>query len=392
VGTIGVTQADAQTRDAFERHFNRAPRWIASAPGRVNLIGEYTDYNGGFVLPMAIEARTAIAAVPNNSERIVLHSEAMNETTTIDLSQPIAPERRGRWTNYFRGVLAGFLKTGIGLCGFDALVHSEVPLGAGLSSSASFETAAASLIESAAGVALEPLAKVLLCQNAEHSFAGVPCGIMDPYICNLGRKDHALLLDCRSNEPSWLALEDPEVAVLVVNTHVRHQLSKGEYALRRKACEQAARAMNVAYLREANMGLLGLRGRDMDERAWRCARHVIGEIARTERAAQCIQQRDWAQFGRLLDASQDSLRDDFEVSCEELDVIVAAARGIGPEGGVFGARLTGGGFGGCVVALIDAARQVEIERAIGAAYLRSTGIKATSFVSRPADGARVIEV
>jgi galactokinase len=392
MGTSGVTTLDAETRDAFERYYNRPPRWIASAPGRVNLIGEYTDYNGGFVLPMAIEARTAIAAVPNDGERIMLHSEAMNETTTIDLSQPIAPEMRGRWTNYFRGVLAGFLKTGIKLRGFDALVRSDVPLGAGLSSSAAFETAAASLIEAVAGVTLEPLIKVLLCQKAEHSFAGVPCGIMDPYICNLGRKDQALLLDCRSNEPHWLALDDPTVAVLVINTNVRHQLSKGEYARRRKACEEAARAMNVAYLREANMGLLDMRGRDMDERARRCAKHVIGEIARTERAAQCIRRRDWIEFGRLLDASQDSLKEDFEVSCEELDVVVAAARGIGPAGGVFGARLTGGGFGGCVVALIEAARQPDIERAITAAYLRSTGIKATAFVSRPADGARVIEV
>jgi galactokinase len=392
VATCSMPRADDRTREAFERYYNRAPHWIASAPGRVNLIGEFTDYNGGFVLPMAIEARTTIAAAPNDNERIVVHSEAMNETTTIELTHPIAPERRGRWTNYFRGVLAGFLKMGVKPRGFDALVRSDVPLGAGLSSSAAFETAAASLIEAVAGVALEPLVKVLLCQSAEHSFAGVPCGIMDPYICNLGRNDHALLLDCRSNAPSWLAMEDPEVAVLVINTHVRHQLSKGEYALRRKACEQAAAAMNVAYLREANMGLLGLHERDMDERASRCARHVIGEIGRTERAAECIQRHDWAQFGRLLDASHDSLRDDFDVSCEELDVVVAAARGIGAEGGMFGARLTGGGFGGCVVALIEAARQADIERAIGDAYLRATGIQATSFVSRPADGARVIEV
>jgi galactokinase len=132
MGTCDVTPLDAETRDAFERHYNRPPRWIASAPGRVNLIGEYTDYNGGFVLPMAIEARTAIAAVPNDSERIVLHSQAVGETTTIDLSQPVVPEIRGRWTNYFRGVLAGFLKTGIKPPGFNALVRSDVPLGAGL--------------------------------------------------------------------------------------------------------------------------------------------------------------------------------------------------------------------------------------------------------------------
>jgi galactokinase len=385
-----MSRADDAAREAFERYYNRPPRWIASAPGRVNLIGEYTDFNGGFVLPMAIEARTAIAAVPNESERIVLHSEAVCETTTIDLSQPLKPEIRGRWTNYFRGVVAGFLNAGIRPRGFDALVSSEVPLGAGLSSSAALETAAATLLEAITGVTLEPLRKVLLCQSAEHSFAGVPCGIMDPYICSLGRTDHALLLDCRSNEPLWLALDDPGVAVLVINTNVRHQLSKGEYALRRKACEEAARAMKVLSLREANMELLEMT--DMDERARRCARHVIGEIARTERAAQCIRRSDWGRFGQLLDASHNSLKDDFDVSCEELDAVIAAARGIGPAGGVFGARLTGGGFGGCVVALIDATRQADIARAIEAAYRRNTGIKATLFVSRPSQGARVNKV
>jgi len=356
------------------------------------LIGEYTDYNGGFVLPMAIEARTAIAAAPNESSRVVLYSQAVGETMTIDLSQPLTPEIRGRWTNYIRGVVAEFLKTGIKPQGFDAFIRSEVPLGGGLSSSAALETSMATLLEAVTGVTLDPLRKILLCQSAEHSFAGVPCGIMDPYISNLGKAGHAMLLDCRSNEPQWLPLNDPAVAILVIDTNVKHQHSKNEYALQRKACEDAARTFEVASLREASMELLGRRSGALEERALRCARHVIGEIARTERAATCIRRRDWEEFGRLLDASHDSLRDDFQVSCEELDTVVAAARGIGTAGGVYGARLTGGGFGGCVIALIEAAKQSEIERAIGAAYLRATRIQATLFVSRPASGASVIEL
>jgi len=387
-----MSTADGLARDAFERYFNRPPRWIASAPGRVNLIGEYTDYNGGFVLPMAIEARTAIAAAPNESERIVLHSLALGETTTIDLSEPLTPEIRGRWTNYFRGVVAGFLEASIKPQGFDAVIRSDVPLGSGLSSSAALETSAATLLEAVTGVTLEPLQKVLLCQNAEHTFAGVPCGIMDPYISSQGRAGYAMLLDCRSNVPSWLALDDPAVTVMVINTNIKHQLSKSTYAMRRKACEEAARMLDVTTLREASMELLERHSGAMEEQALHCARHVIGEIARTERAAACIRRGDWAEFGQLLDASHDSLKEDFQVSCAELDAVVAAARGIGLAGGVYGARLTGGGFGGCVVALIESAKRTEIERAIASAYLRATGIKATIFVSRPAGGASVIEV
>jgi galactokinase len=383
---------NSYAQEAFGRHFERPARWIASAPGRVNLIGEHTDYNDGFVLPMAIEARTVIAAAPNGTRRIVLYSEALRETATIDLSERLTADAAGHWTNYIKGVLAGFPRNGVSMRGFDAHIHSEVPLGAGLSSSAALSTAAATLLEAVTGRRLDPIGKVLLCQSAEHSFMGMPCGIMDPFICSMGRKDHALLLDCRSQEPAWIRLDDAGIAFLVINTQVRHELASGEYAARRKSCETAAWVMNVPSLREANPGLLQRRARQMDDNALRCARHVIGEIARTERAAECIRARQWLEFGRLLDASHESLKHDFKVSCAELDAVVAAARAIGPGGGVFGARLTGGGFGGCVVALIDSGRQKEIEGAIAANYFAATGIRATSFVSRPADGAAVIEV
>jgi galactokinase len=357
----------------------------------VNLIGEFTDFNDGFVLPMAIGRRTVIAAAPNvYPDRIVLRSEASGETVTVDLAEVLRPETKGRWTNYPKGVLAGFLESGLRPHGFDALIHSTVPIGAGLSSSAALETAMATLLETITGVTLDPVDKILLCQKAEHTFAGVPCGIMDQFISALGRAGQVLLLDCRSKQPTWLPWSDPKVAILVINTNVKHELSSSGYADRRKSCENAARAMGVPSLREATMEKLRQVSGSLAEMSVRCARHVIGEIERTVRAAECIRSSDWVEFGRLMGESHVSLRDDYAVSCFELDTAVEIAQGMGREGGVFGCRMTGGGFGGCAVALIETAAQDAIVREIGAAYLQRTRIEPTLFVSRPAQGANVV--
>lgn len=376
-------------RDAFARDFGRAPHWVATAPGRVNLIGEFTDYNDGFVLPMAIECGSAIAAAPNDSDRIVLRSEAASETAVIDCSRPILPEPKGRWTNYPKGVIAGFLQLGIKPRGFDALIHSSVPIGAGLASSAALETAMATLLEGTSGVELDAVRKAELCQQAEHRYAGVPCGIMDSFISTVGRAGTALLLDCRSREPTWLPLDDPSVAVLIINTNIKHELSSSAYAARRKSCELAAQALGVASLRAATMDQLQRGSHRMDAMSVRCARHVIGEIARTLRAAECIRERDWVEFGRLMDESHASLKEDYAVSCAELDTVVESAQCVGRSGGVFGCRMTGGGFGGCAVALIEAAAQQAIVYEIAADYLRRTGLEATLFVSRAAAGTRL---
>ena len=376
---------------AFQTHFGRPPRWLASAPGRVNLIGEFTDFNDGFVLPMAIERRTVIAAAPNvYPDRVVLRSEATGETVTVDLAEVLRPDTKGRWANYPKGVLAGFLESGLRPRGFDAVIHSTVPIGAGLSSSAALETAMATLLETITGVTLDPVDKILLCQKAEHTFAGVPCGIMDQFISALGRAGQVMLLDCRSKEPTWLPWSDPAVAVLVINTNVKHELSSSGYADRRKSCEHAARVMGVPSLREATLEKLRQVSGSLDELSVRCARHVIGEIERTVQAAECIRRSDWVGFGRLMGESHVSLRDDYAVSCFELDTAVEIAKGIGREGGVFGCRMTGGGFGGCAVALIETGSRDAIAREIAAAYLQRTGIEATLFVSRPAEGANVI--
>jgi galactokinase len=380
-----------RARDAFQTHFGRPPRWLASAPGRVNLIGEFTDFNDGFVLPMAIERRTVIAAAPNNSSGTIgLRSEATGETVSVNLRVALQPDGKGRWTNYPKGVLAGFMESGLTPPGFDALIHSDVPIGAGLSSSAALETAMASLLEVITGVALDPVDKVLLCQKAEHVFAGVPCGIMDQFISSLARSGQVMLLDCRSKQPTWLPWADRSVAVLIINTNVKHELSSSGYADRRRSCETAARAMRLPSLREATMGKLLEVAGSLDEMSVRCARHVIGEIERTTQAAECIRRSDWVDFGRLMGASHLSLRDDYAVSCFELDSAVEIAQGIGRKGGVFGCRMTGGGFGGCAVALIETASQDAIVREILAAYSRRTGIEASLFVSRPAAGANVV--
>jgi galactokinase len=379
-----------RARDAFVTYFGRAPRWLASAPGRVNLIGEFTDFNDGFVLPMAIERRTVIAAAPNGLERIILRSEATGESLSIDLSAPLEPLSKGRWANYPIGVLAGFAERGLHVQGFDALICSSVPVGAGLSSSAALETAMASLLETLTGVELDPVEKILLCQKAEHRYAGVPCGIMDQFISATGRAGEALLLDCRSLGPTWLPLADPSVAVLIINTNVKHELSSSAYAERRKHCELAARSLGVPSLREGTLQKLEEASSTLDEMSIRCARHVITEIERTLQAADCIRRRDWPEFGRLMYESHASLRDDYAVSCMELDCAVEIARGIGSKGGVFGCRMTGGGFGGCAVALIEAAAQERLVDEIGAAYRNRTRREGALFVSRPAAGATVV--
>jgi galactokinase len=382
----------ASARDAFEAHFRRAPRWLASAPGRVNLIGEFTDFNDGFVLPMAIERRTVIAAAPNDSNKVTLRSDATGESIVIDLSAPLLPDAKGRWWNYPKGVLAGFLERGHAPRGFDALIATNVPIGAGLSSSAALETAMATLLEVVVGIQLNPNDKILLCQKAEHTYAGVPCGIMDQFISTLGRAGEVLLLDCRSLVPKWLPLADPLVSVLVINTNVKHELSSSAYAERRRHCELAAQAMGVPSLREATTEKLLKVAPSVDEMSVRCARHVIGEIERTVRAAECIDGRRWSELGRLMYESHTSLRDDYAVSCRELDAVVEIAHTIGLAGGVFGCRMTGGGFGGCAVALIRTEDCERLIDEIGNAYRQRTGKDGTLFVSHPDAGATAVSL
>jgi galactokinase len=382
------------TATHFAKAYGRAPWWIVAAPGRVNVIGEHTDYNDGFVLPMAIERYTVIAAAPSTAAAslITLRStETDGASVVIDLSKPLQPFARGAWANYPAGVLAGFMERGVRIGGFDAMIHSTVPLGGGLSSSAALEVATATLLETMAGHTLDPVEKAMLCQKAEHQYAGVPCGIMDQFISVMGRKDHLLLLDCRSRRTELVPMNDPSVQLLVVNTNVKHELGGGEYAVRRAQCEAAAKAIGVSSLRDATLAALEAAKGRMEDVVFRRARHVIGEIARTPQAAREIRASQWGAVGQLMYASHQSLRDDYEVSCAELDTVVEIARGIGPAGGVHGCRMTGGGFGGCAVALVETRAVDSVTKKIAADYHRKTGIEASLFVSRPAAGATVLK-
>jgi galactokinase len=390
---MNLKELAAHVTAEFQKHYGRTPRWIVAAPGRVNVIGEHTDYNDGFVLPMAIDRYTVIAAAPasNGATTIQLRSTLGDGVTRVDLTQPLKPAAKGTWSNYPVGVIAGFLALGAKLRGFDALIHSTVPLGGGLSSSAALEVATATLLEAVTGRKLDPVEKALLCQKAEDDYAGMPCGIMDQFISVMGKQDHLLLLDCRSRKPELVPMTDPSKALLIINTNVKHELTGGEYAKRRAQCEQASEDLSVASLRDATADML-VRGRDkMEEVVFRRARHVISEIERTPHAAEGVRASNWPTVGQLMYASHASLRDDYEVSCPELDAVVDIAQAIGPKGGVIGCRMTGGGFGGCAVALVAADSVAAISDRIASEYERRTGIKPTLFVSRPAAGATLLQ-
>ena len=390
---MSLTELGRDVAEQFKRMYQRDARWIAAAPGRVNVIGEHTDYNDGFVFPMAIERYTLIAAAPaeGKEKAIQLRSTVGGDTAQIDLSRPLKPAKKGTWFNYPLGVMAGFQGRGLKLAPFDALIHSTVPLGGGLSSSAALEVATATLLESITGQKLDPVDKALLSQKAEHEYAGMPCGIMDQFISVMGKKDHLLLLDCRSRKTELVPMTDPSVALLITNTNVKHELTGGEYARRRAECEQAARALGVPSLRDADAEALERARSKMSDTVYKRARHVIGEIERTVHAAEGVRASNWLTVGQLMYASHASLRDDYEVSCAELDAVVDIAQSIGANGGVYGCRMTGGGFGGCTVALVKSDKVQAISDRISTEYEKRTRIKPTLFVSRPAAGATLLK-
>ncbi len=388
-----LNELSRKVAEQFAQTYGRPPRWIAAAPGRVNVIGEHTDYNDGFVFPMAIERYTLIAAAPaqNGVKKIQMRSSLGDAPAAIDLTQALRPANKGTWYNYPLGVIAGFLARGIKPTGFDAFIYSTVPLGSGLSSSAALEVSTATLLEALTGKCLDPVEKALLCQKAEHEYAGMPCGIMDQFISVMGRKDHLLLLDCRSRKTELVPMSDPSVGLLITNTNVKHELTGGEYAKRRTQCEEAAKALGVSSLREADAEQLERARAKMEPVVYRRARHVISEIERTLHAAEGVRASNWPTVGQLMYASHASLRDDYEVSCPELDAVVEIAQAIGPGGGVYGCRMTGGGFGGCTVALVESDKVGAISARISTDYEKRTRIKPTLFVSRPAAGATVLK-
>jgi galactokinase len=370
---------------AFREAFGRAPR-LFRAPGRVNLIGEHTDYNDGFVLPIALDRDTVAAASERDDRRLVARSADGGEPGEIDLdAAPTA--RRGTWLDYVEGT-ARVVEERFGrLRGADLLVAGDVPVGAGLSSSAALEISVGTALAALAGLPLDGRALALAGQAAEHRFVGTRCGIMDQLASVLGRAGHALFVDCRSLDVRAIPVHPERAAVLVFDSGVRHQHSSGEYNVRRAQCEEAvarlaARRAGIRALRDVTPAELGEAG--LPEPLRRRARHVVTEIARTEEAAAALSRGDLGGFGRLMYASHASLRDDYEVSVPELDALVEAAAA---TSGVLGARMTGGGFGGCAIALVERARVQFAGASIAAAYAKRFGRSPGWFVTSAADGA-----
>lgn len=359
--------------------------FAVSAPGRVNLIGEHTDYNDGFVLPMAIERHVTIHVRPRGDRMAVLRTQRDRRPVTLDLAETIHPVARG-WSNYVRGVIEGYRRIGFAIPGFDAEVSATLPAGAGLSSSAALEVGMATVVETLCGRSLPREQKALLCQKAEHEFAGVPCGIMDQFAVCFGKAGHALQLDCRSREVVAVPI-DAAIRVLVFDSGVKHSLADGEYAKRRAECASAARCLGVGSLRDVTTAELEAAATRLPPTEFARARHVVGEISRVPAFVAAIADRDWASAGRLMGESHRSLSADYAVSCPELDRIVELSTSVP---GIIGCRMTGGGFGGAAVALVEADRAEDAGRALHAAYRQATGIDATWFLTAAASGPTVV--
>ncbi len=343
-------------REAFEARFGDRPR-IYRAPGRVNLIGEHTDYNGGFVMPAAIEFATWAAVGERNDRSLVMYSENFGETAEFDLDHH-GPRPRRHWSDYALGVAVMLERAGIELRGANLLIRSTVPVGAGLSSSAALEVAVSWAL------APEPIdltGRAKLCQRAEHEFAGVLCGIMDQFVACHARAGNALMLDCRSLEYQHVPVPRG-LKIVIANSMVRHELASGEYNRRREQCAEAAVYFGKS-LREVTEA--DLTRAKLPDPILRRARHVVTENARVLKAAAALDRGDLRALGELMYDSHRSLRDDFQVSCAELDTLVEIARGVE---GVYGSRMTGGGFGGCTVSLVAEDRVDALRAAIKAGY------------------------
>ncbi|MBL8877509.1 MAG: galactokinase [Phycisphaerales bacterium] len=356
--------------DEFKQRFGRPCEVIARAPGRVNLIGDHTDYNEGFVLPLAVERHTRVFAARRDDARVRVHSSAAGET----IEWPIddwAASQFPHWTSYIAGVASLLRQRGARLNGCDLLIQSDVPLGGGLSSSAALEVAAAKALTCISGEALDSNDVADLCREAEHRFAGVPCGIMDQLASLLSKRDTALLLDCRSRAYEHIPFALVDHIVLIIDSGVRHALAESAYAKRVEECNHAVahfRGLNAAVrsLRDVSIETVRAQMLQMPPLVAARAHHVVSENRRVQAAAEALRRGDIESLGPHMAASHRSLRDDYEVSCGELDEIVSSLTAMR---GVVGCRMTGAGFGGCVVAIVHRAARESIQ----AGLLRRAG-------------------
>ncbi|WP_421188715.1 galactokinase [Aeromonas sanarellii] len=372
----------------FAEQFEQQPDLLVRAPGRVNLIGEHTDYNDGFVLPCAIDYETCVAIGRRTDNLVhVVAADYGNQRDLFSLDQPIAHHPDQRWSDYIRGVVKCLQERGHALRGLNLVVSGNVPQGAGLSSSASLEVAIGQAFKEALGLDISQAEIALNGQQAENQFVGCNCGIMDQMISASGEKDHALLLDCRSLETRLIPMPS-NLAVLIVNSNVRRGLVDSEYNTRRQQCEAAARHYGVKALRDLDLAALEAGKDGLDEVSYRRARHVVGENARTLAAADALESGDLARLGELMGQSHAAMRDDFEITVPAIDGLVEIIKAqLGSEGGV---RMTGGGFGGCVVAVLRPEKVAAAIAAVEAEYQARFGLKADCYVCSAKAGAGAI--
>jgi len=370
---------------AYTTRFQQPPQLVVRAPGRVNLIGEHTDYNDGFVLPVAVDQAAWMAVGPSEGSLTTVRALDIKNDEAI-FSTIEVPSSAGGWADYPKGVLWAFLDRGLHPSPINAVLASDVPVGAGMSSSAAIELAFAFAWDTLGefGISLSDLA--LLCQKAENEFVGMRCGIMDQYIISLGRRDHALLIDCRSLEYKLVPVP-AGVSLVICDTQKRRGLVDSEYNTRRNECEAGARALGVPALRDVSVETFEARQEELGPVTRKRCRHVVTENQRVLDAVDALGAGDLERFGALMNASHVSLRDDYEVSCAELDAMVEAAW---RQPGVLGARMTGAGFGGCTVNLVRDEAAETFQHSVAREYTDATGLEPRIYVCAAEDGVRLL--
>lgn len=372
------------TLQQFKTHYGYPAEYYTQAPGRVNLIGEHTDYNDGFVLPCAINYGTIVACKKRQDNIVRLHAVNFGEDDQFSLQDEITSNKNKQWSNYVRGVFKYMLQDYPQVTGCDLLISGNIPLGSGLSSSAALEVSVATALKTLYELPIHAKTLALSCQKAENAFVGCNCGIMDQFISTMGEKNHALLIDCRSLETQSIPIPQ-DMNLLIINSNVPHGLVDSEYNLRRQQCEEASRILGVAKLRDADLSLLEQNRPHMTNTVYRRARHIITENNRTLQAAKALAANDMQTMARLMQESHESMRYDFEITVPEINYLVEIIQQ--ETNSCVGVRMTGGGFGGCVIALASHEQIEPIRQAVAKAYQAKTSLKESFHICHASQGA-----
>ena len=360
---------------------------IVRAPGRVNLIGEHTDYNGGFVLPAALGQEIVMAGERRDDREVSIYAENMAEHISFSLDK-VEYDKNVLWANYPKGVISMLKEKGIELCGMNILVRGNIPIGVGLSSSAAIEVAAALIFKEVSEFSLSPVDMAKLCQRAENEFVGMRCGLMDQFICCLGKKGNALFLDCMSEKYDFVPIPS-NINIVICNTGVSRELAGSEYNKRREECEEAVAVFRkvmpeIENLRQVTSADFERLKSSLSPTVRKRCEHILSENERVLAAVQALKKGELSKLGQLMEESHASLRDKYEVSCPELDIMVEVACSIN---GCIGSRMTGGGFGGCTVNLVETEAVSEFKEKVSKEYHERTAIEPEIYVSEPSDGA-----